>query len=74
MQELIVALIVAVAVAYALLRIAPASFKRKLARMFGASEQRAQQLGDAGSCGSCSSCKACATPAEKSGQILHLQK
>jgi len=74
MQNLIVALIVAVAVAYALLRVMPAPVKRKLARMLGASEQQAQQLGDAGACGSCSSCKACATPAEKKGHTLHLQK
>lgn len=74
MQELIVALIVAVAVAYALMRIVPASLKRKLARMMGASEKRAQQISAAGACGSCSSCKACATPAEKNGHTLHLQK
>lgn len=74
MQELIVALIVAAAIAYALWRIAPAAFKQTLARKLGVSEKRAQQIGNAGACGSCSSCKACATPSEKNGQTLHLQK
>lgn len=73
-QNLIVALIVAAAVAYAAWRFMPAALKLKLARILGASEAQAQKLGNAGACGSCSSCKACATPAEKSAQTLHLQK
>lgn len=74
MQNFIVALIVLAAVAYAAWRFMPAALKQKLARMLGASEDRAEKLGSSGACGSCSSCKACATPAEKSGQSLHLQK
>jgi hypothetical protein len=74
MQNFIVALIVIAALAYAAWRFTPASVKQKLARMFGASEAKAQKISSAGACGSCSSCKACATPAEKSGQALHLQK
>lgn len=74
MQNLIVALIVGAAVAYTLWRFMPATLKRKLARRFGSSEEQAQKAGSAGACGSCSSCKACATPAEKNGQALHLQK
>jgi hypothetical protein len=73
-QNLIVALIVVAAIAYAAWRFMPAALKLKLARMLGASEARAQKLGDSGACGSCSSCKACATPAEKNRQTLHLQK
>lgn len=74
MQNLIVALIVAGAIAYTAWRFMPASLKLKLARLSGASEEQAQKMGNAGACGSCSSCKACATPAEKNGQALHLQK
>lgn len=74
MQNLIVALIVFAAVAYAVLRFTPATVKRKLARMLGASEERARKVSDAGACGSCSSCKGCATPAEKNGQPMHLHK
>ena len=74
METVIVLLIVGAAVAYAAWRLLPASLKRGLARRLGASETRAQQIGNAGACGSCSSCKACATPAEKSGQSLRLQK
>ena len=74
MQNLIVALIVAAAIAYAVLRFTPAPVKKKLARMLGASEERAKKMSDAGACGSCSSCKACATPAEKSGQPMQLRK
>lgn len=74
METVIVFLIVGAAVAYAGLRLLPASLKRGLARRLGASETRAQQIGNAGACGTCSSCKTCATPAEKSGRPLHLQK
>ena len=74
MQNLIVALIVLAAIAYASWRFTPAALKQKLARMLGASEAQAVKLGSSGACGSCSSCKACATPAEKSGQSLHLHQ
>jgi hypothetical protein len=74
MQNLIVALIVAAAVTYAIWRFTPGAVKLKLARLLGASEAQAQKLGNAGACGSCSSCKACATPAEKNVQTLHLHK
>jgi hypothetical protein len=74
MQNLIVALIVVAAVAYAVWRFMPAALKQKFARQFGASEAQAKKIGTSGACGSCSSCKACAAPAEKNGQALHLQK
>jgi hypothetical protein len=74
LQNLIVAAIVAAATAYAVWRFMPAALKLKLARMVGASEDRARKLVKAGACGSCSSCKACATPAEKNGHALHLKK
>ncbi|MDE2598102.1 MAG: hypothetical protein KGL40_00610 [Rhodocyclaceae bacterium] len=84
-QTLIVAVIVGLATAYALWRFLPAAPKRALSRLFssagralGMSEVRAQQLErkleSGGACGSCDSCKACATPAERSGQPLRLQK
>jgi hypothetical protein len=85
MQNLIVAFIVGFATTYALWRFLPTTLKQALILLFsstgrtlGMSEVRAQQLArkleSSGGCGSCSSCKACATPAEKSGQALHLQK
>lgn len=74
MQNLIVTLIVAAAIAYTAWRFAPAALKHKLARLLGASESQAKKLGSIGACGSCSSCKSCATPAEKGSQALHLHK
>lgn len=73
-QNFIVIAIVAAATVYAVWRFMPAALKLKLARMVGASEDRARKLGNSGACRSCSSCKACATPAEKNGHALHLQK
>ena len=66
MQNLIVALIVAAAVAYAAWRFTPVTLKSKLARMLGVSEERAKKMSSAGVCGSCSSCKACSIPKAKS--------
>jgi hypothetical protein len=73
-ENVIVFLIVGGAALYAAWRFMPGSLKRSLARMLGASEKRAHQIGSAGACGSCDSCKACATPAEQSGQPIHLHK
>ena len=85
MQTLIVAVIVGLAMAYALWRFLPAAPKRALIRWFsstgrsmGMSEVRAQQLArkleSSGAGGCCDSCTAGATRAERSGQPLHLQK
>lgn len=74
METLIVFLIVGGAVAYAGWRLLPTGFKRELARRLGASETRAQQIGNAGACGSCSSCKACATPMERKAHTLPPKK
>lgn len=78
-QELIVAIIVGTAVAYALWRLMPARWRSrmaertaKLARKLGLSEIRSRQvalrLENGAGCGSCSSCKSCATPAEHEGK------
>lgn len=85
MQNLIVALIVGLACAYAVWRFVPAATRQALARRMsglgrriGLSEARAQRLErkleSAGGCGSCDSCKACATPAERSGHPMRLHK
>ncbi|KAF1043819.1 DUF6587 family protein [Xylophilus sp.] len=69
-QELIVALIVVLAVAYAAWHWMPQGLRRRLAggiaggsRRLGASdaqaERIAQAVGAAGGCGSCDSCNAC---------------
>ena len=71
MQDLIVALIVAVATLYALWRLAPAGWRRGAARGLanvatrnGASADTArkieQRVGTTGGCGSCDDCKGCA--------------
>lgn len=84
-QELIVAIIVGTAVAYALWRFMPTRWRSglagrtaKLARNLGLSETRSRKLvlkleSNAG-CGTCSSCKSCATPAEHEGKPLQHYK
>lgn len=84
-QQIIVDIIVGCAISYAAWRLMPAALRRWLARKLGSTGQQlglsathAQQLTSklesSGGCGSCDSCNACATPAEKAGQPLHLQK
>lgn len=74
LENLLVALIVIAAIAYAAWRYTPSPLKEKLAHFLGTSPAQAEKLSHAGGCGSCSSCKACATPAEKNGHALHLYK
>jgi hypothetical protein len=85
MQELVVAIIVAGAVLYALLRLLPAGLRQRLAQqvgklghMLGLSAERAdaltQRLEQGGGCGTCKSCKGCATPAEKNGSPMQVRK
>lgn len=73
-QESIVALVVAGAVAYALLRLSPRGLRLVFARgvanvasRFGVSSANARRveakLSTGGACGSCDECKACATVA-----------
>jgi hypothetical protein len=83
MQTLIALLIVLAAAGYSLWKLAPATFRRKLAaqsgtlaRATGASAQTARRIeikamdaaAKAGGCGSCGPCKGCATGQAKDGE------
>jgi hypothetical protein len=77
-QAAIVALIVTIAALYAVLKLMPAVWRRRLASLaarhaaeWGVSEANARRveakLSTGGACGSCDTCKACATPSRDTG-------